>query len=553
MLFRSPGTTVTSPGDYPITISGLNNPKYTVKFVDGKLSINELPLATVAASQGICAGTMVTIGAAPGVGTRTYAWTSVPAGVAIPNQSNPSVAPLVTTTYNLVETIKATGCAAHNSTVVTVQPQLTADAGVAQEICVGGSVVIGTPGIGGNTYTWTLGDGTVVSNLANPTITPKGSEFYKLTVTKAGSCTATDGVLVNVIPMPKPAIIASPLSASVCLNNEVVYTTESGKFGYAWTWSGGTKIAGGSLTDNTVTIKWNVEGAQKVTVNYSNGPNCVVADLPGESILSISPAPGKAGVITGSKTICAPSNGNVYSVTPTAGITYVWTIIPSTGANISGQGSASITVDFDGTATTGKIYVYGKNDCRSGASDSLTFDLTQKPLAAGIITGESNFVLNSSGAYSVEPIEFATDYIWTVPSGVTVMTADNNGLNHNHVTLNFGPTAVAGSVYVVGKNDCSSGPQSPSIALTVPTKSSIIYPVPNSGIFTARISFPEETTFNIMVADPLGNIILEILDVKTSQGVFSQELNLGSVSTGLYTLLFYNDNFKKSHKIFIHK
>ena len=155
--------------------------------------------------------------------------------------------------------------------------------------------------------------------------------------------------------------------------------------------------------------------------------------------------------------------------------------------------------------------MYGENDCRKGETSSLDFGLTQMPLAAGPITGDSTFVLGSIGVYSVSPVEFATDYTWTVPSGVTV----TKGVTPNIVTLNFGPASTAGSLYVVGTNNCSSGPQSEVIDLKIPIKSSIVYPVPNKGIFNAKITFPEETTFSIAVYDPLGKKTMEIIDAKT--------------------------------------
>jgi len=543
------GTTVIQPAVYPITVRGLSSSKYTIEsVVAGTLSINALPAAAVVASQVICAGTSLNIGGAQGTGTRSYNWTSVPASV-IPNQANPLVSPLVNTTYNLVETITATGCTSHNSTTITVQPQLTANAGPDQEICFGGSVSVGVAGVVGNTYTWTTADGTVVANLANPTLKPEGSTFYTLTVTKAGSCTATDGVLISVIPKPQPTILAQPNSTTVCFDSEVVYTTESGMYGYAWTYSGGTKISGGSSTDNTIKIRWNVEGSQKVTVNYSSGPNCD-AGVIATSNLSISSAPPAPGAITGSAAICAPSNGVTYSISPIPGVnTYVWSVSSPGATIVSGQNSPSVTVDFDGTATGGTISVYGENDCRKGETSSLDFGLTQMPLAAGPITGDSTFVLGSIGVYSVSPVEFATDYTWTVPSGVTV----TKGVTPNIVTLNFGPASTAGSLYVVGTNNCSSGPQSEVIDLKIPIKSSIVYPVPNKGIFNAKITFPEETTFSIAVYDPLGKKTMEIIDAKTTQGVYNQELNLGPVSTGLYVLIFYNSKFKIQHKIQIHK
>jgi hypothetical protein len=55
------------------------------------------------------------------VSGSTYSWTSAPAGFTS-TAANPTVTPLVTTTYTVVETITATGCTDTNSVVVTVNP-----------------------------------------------------------------------------------------------------------------------------------------------------------------------------------------------------------------------------------------------------------------------------------------------------------------------------------------------------------------------------------------------------------------------------------------------
>ena len=419
-------------------------------------------------------------------------------------------------------------------------------------ICIGASTTLGAAAVPVRVYNWTtsgLNGDVFVSSASNPTVTPTETKAYKLTENNpaTGACEATHTVVVTVTGTPTP-FITSSVNGPVCLNSDVTYTTEAGKFGYIWTHSGGTVTAGGSTSDNSITIKWNVGGAQNVSVTYSNGESCNVG-IPAVASLNISTPPVAAGTIHGPVSICAPSNGSVYSVDPITNATsYVWTI-SSPGATIVGSSStSSITVDYDATATAGTISVYGVNDCSSGASSSVTFDLTQKPGNAGPITGEPTFVLGSSGIYSVSPIEHATDYTWTVPAGVTV----EKGVTPNIVTLHFGPAAVAGALFVAGKNDCSSGGQSEVINLTVPAKSSIVYPVPNRGTFTAKITFPEETTFSIKIIDPLGKVVREILNAKTSQGVFSEEIVLDSVSSGFYVVLFYNSKFRVQHKIQVH-
>ena len=47
---------------------------------------------------------------------------------------------------------------------------------------------------------------------------------------------------------------------------------------YSWTVSGGGAItAGGTATDNTVTVTWNSTGSQTVSVRYTNANSCIAA------------------------------------------------------------------------------------------------------------------------------------------------------------------------------------------------------------------------------------------------------------------------------------
>ena len=46
---------------------------------------------------------------------------------------------------------------------------------------------------------------------------------------------------------------------------------------YVWTVVGGTVTAGGTATDNTITITWTSTGPQTVSVNYTNATGCTAA------------------------------------------------------------------------------------------------------------------------------------------------------------------------------------------------------------------------------------------------------------------------------------
>lgn len=84
------------------------------------VTISVSPNATAGPDRAICLNESTQIGSTT-VSGSTYSWTSTLAGFTS-TAANPTVTPLVTTTYTVVETITATGCTDTNSVVVTVNP-----------------------------------------------------------------------------------------------------------------------------------------------------------------------------------------------------------------------------------------------------------------------------------------------------------------------------------------------------------------------------------------------------------------------------------------------
>jgi len=76
------------------------------------------PNAAAGPDRAICKNESTQLGATAVAGS-TYSWTSIPIGFTS-TSANPTVTPLVSTTYTVVETITATGCNSTNSVVVTV-------------------------------------------------------------------------------------------------------------------------------------------------------------------------------------------------------------------------------------------------------------------------------------------------------------------------------------------------------------------------------------------------------------------------------------------------
>lgn len=113
------------------------------------------------------------------------------------------------------------------------------------------------------------GDGTASWN---PTLA--GVNTYDITYTYVnGINTCTDFITesTEVHSILSPTITGT---GSPCQNVEITYTTEAGMNNYNWVPSAGaTIIAGGTGTDNTITISWTSSGAETLSIEYndSNG------------------------------------------------------------------------------------------------------------------------------------------------------------------------------------------------------------------------------------------------------------------------------------------
>ena len=158
-------------------------------------------------------------------------------------------------------------------------------------------------------------------------------------------------------------------------------------------------------------------------------------------------------------------------------------------------------------------------------------------------------MIGGIAVYKVDSIANATDYHWTLPTGVTASAGENT----NTITLNFGSAATGSVLSVIGSNACSSGVISEPFILEIPEKAFILYPVPSNGVFTAGVSFPAEATFTINVYDHLGSKIMEIDDAKTVGGVYTKEIDLGSIANGFYLVEFVNGTFREVRKLLINR
>jgi hypothetical protein len=321
-------------------------------------------------------------------------------------------------------------------------------------------------------YVWTVPTGGTITSGANTnSITVSyNSSAVSGNVTVYGTSVCGNGtpssLPVTVNPLPVPTITGPDLA---CITLSYVYTTEVGMSDYVWTVSAGGQIMSGAGT-NTVSIKWNNTGAQSVSVNYTSAAGCPAA-APTTMNVSVGNLP--TPTIVGSNLLCIGSGLHVY--TTEGGFSdYVWTV--STGGTIvSGQGTYQIEVNYttpgSKTVTVNYDNSYG---CSAVTPTSFAVTVLALPGNAGAISGTPELCAGTqSVSYSVAAIPGALDYIWTLPSGATIVAGENT----NSIQVDFTLDAASGDITVYAENLCGAGQPSPAYAVTV-------NPIPETPVVT---------------------------------------------------------------------
>ena len=388
-------------------------------------------------------------------------------------------------------------------------------------------------------YNWTVPPGSTITAGANTnsiTVT-HGTTSGNVSVTGTNSCgnggTSTQAITVN--PAPVPTLSGQ---SNLCVNSGYYYyTTQPGFTNYTWTVSsGGTINYGGGI--NTVQVSWNTEGAQSVSVNYANSFGCM-AGTPAVLPVTVNGLPAAAGTITGTPTVCSGTMGVSYSVGTIANaMTYVWTI-PQGATIASGSGTNTITIDWNTISGPQTISVYGNNLCGNGTT-SPSYAVTVNPIPpAPVVTN------NGYTAVSDAPAGNQWYFNGTLIAGATDQTYDatlnGTGFYWSVVTLNNCSSDTSNHKYIVvtGINEPKTGTIS-------------VYPNPNDGQFTVKISSIKQASFNISVVNNMGVKIKEISDIVV-KGNIEKNIDLRPVPAGIYSVVIKNSESTVVKKIVVNK
>jgi hypothetical protein len=299
--------------------------------------------------------------------------------------------------------------------VVNPVPAISGESG---PVCEGTIGLVYTTEANMTNYIWTISDGgtitsggTSTSSSVSVTWTKPGNQTVRVNYTNGSGRTATTAtekvVVVDAAPIP---LISG--QATVCAaSSGHVYTTETGMTGYSWSVSaGGTITAGGTSTDATCTVTWNVAGPQTIGVIYTNANGCSATNL---AIRNVTVVALTAPVVSGPSSVCEGSLGNVY--TTESGMTnYTWSISAG-GVITSGAGTKSVRVNWNtsGARTIGVRYVNAGGCSETGTT---TKNVTVNAVITPAIAGSGEVCAGTAGVkYTTQP--GMESYAWTVSSG----------------------------------------------------------------------------------------------------------------------------------------
>lgn len=180
---------------------------------------------TTTSTQTICIGQSIQLNA---TGTAQYSW-SPSTGLNNPNIPNPIATPATTTTYTVTGSDAKNCFTSTERATILVLPYPTVNAGSDVTVPVGTPVPLNPVTSGtGNQYQWTPAAGLSCANCPNPIAQPKVTTSYKLTVTNAGGCSASDAMTITVLCGANNLFMPNTFSPNGDGSNDVYYPRGKG-------------------------------------------------------------------------------------------------------------------------------------------------------------------------------------------------------------------------------------------------------------------------------------------------------------------------------------
>lgn len=353
-------------------------------------------------------------------------------------------------------------------------------------------------------------------------------------------------------PVTPPSISGTN---KACPGDVVTYSVASVNraTNYIWSVPAGMTITAGSGT-NVISVS--------VSAGYAGGiVSVIAANICGNSPIRTRTVslnmPNTPGLIGGPATGVCGSTGVVYSVATVANATsYNWTV-PAGATIASGQGTASITVDFSGAFTSGQLTVISVNACGNSSARSLS--VTGKPARPNAITGIVNPACGGQTyTYSVATIPGTTSYNWVVTPGGSLSFPFPMVVNGKDASITWTPGAPATQgVSVSASNACGTS-STRTAAVTVNTCVRVaentivwsVYPNPANDMMTINFESADNSAFTVRLFDATGRMVLSEM-LAAQAGVNTAQFEIGKLASGVYSLVIQSNDRKSVERLIV--
>jgi large repetitive protein len=474
--------TVTTSGSYTVTVTHTNGCSNNSAATTVTVNSSPTPTITPSGSTTFCQGDSVTLTSSA---ATSYSWST--------GATTQSIT--VNTSGSYTVTVTSGGCSGSSSPVtVTVNPNPAPNvtAGGPTTICQGDSVSL-TSDIA-NSYSWNTGATT-------QTIYATTNGSYVVTVTYSNGCSNTSAPTNVTINGNSPPNITSSGSTTFCQGDSVTLTSDAAD---SYNWSTG-------ATTQSITVY--ASGTFTVTATYANG--CSSTSSSTTVIVNNNPVPD----MSGPNSVCSGTTGSTYTVNFNPSNTYNWTVTGN-GVLTSGQGTGTITVDFDSSGSATVIV------SENSAAGCVGIDSINVTISSGLnpvisVTGDTVFcqgdsvLLDAGSGY--------TTYTWSNGNTSQVITVKDSGSYSVTVTDSGGCSGTSSSSVNVIVNGNPNPVVSASGSTNICSGDSVILDAGNGYV---SYSWSNGSTVQTITVDSSGNFYVTVTDANGCSGSNSSPVNI---------------------------
>ncbi|MBC7535239.1 MAG: M36 family metallopeptidase [Ferruginibacter sp.] len=414
-------------------------------------TVNALPVEPAGTGDAGCGTTVLTIFAAAGSG-ETIDWYATPSGgSALSIGSSSFTTPSISSTIGYYAAARniTTGCSSLLRTAVTATINQATNSITHISICATALPYIWNNNSfsSGGVYTVTLLNSAGCDSLAKLFLDVAAAINIQ-TVTGGGSYTiGGSGVSVGLVSSE------SGVNYQLYADGSSVGAVVAGTGGSI---SFGNQLQEGVYSVVATTFVCSQTMSGTVTVSIVSGPPAVFTVTGGGTYCA-----GGTGISVG---LAGSQTGINYQLQRSNGTVNVGSVVTGTGTAIS-FGLQTVAADYSVLATnTVSLFT---QVMLNGVT--IRIAALRSPSAPGVITGNADacpYIGNGTVTYTIRQAANATSYLWTTPSGATII--GNN--TDTSVVVSYGASFVSGNLSVISVNSCFGNAASTARSLAIVRK-----------------------------------------------------------------------------------